>query len=245
MHRDARDTGWITRTPITHRGYHDLNRKIWENTSSAFARSIDAGFAIECDLQLAGDNVPVVFHDYEIKRLCGIEGSVRDLTSDAMTQLTVGGTGDHVQTFSAFLEQVHGQVGLVIELKARNDDYIDVYADAVLNELAGYEGEACVMSFNAKLVRALIERGSRWPLGLVAAEFNEADRRRNRESEKLPFDFLSFCVDHLPSQFVEDMRARQLPVITWTVRDAAGRAATERYADQMTFEGFDPRDLSA
>ncbi len=42
---------WLTERPIAHRGYHDLNRAVWENTLSAFARAADAGFAIECDLQ--------------------------------------------------------------------------------------------------------------------------------------------------------------------------------------------------
>ena len=49
--------------------------EVWENTLSAFARAADAGFAIECDLQYAADAVPVVFHDDDLKRLCGIEGT--------------------------------------------------------------------------------------------------------------------------------------------------------------------------
>ena len=245
MREDAPATGWITQTPIAHRGYHDLNHRIWENTSSAFARAIEAGFAIECDLQLAGDGVPVVFHDYETERLCGVEGTVRHVASDTMSRLAVGGTADHVQTLAAMLEQVRGQVGLVIELKAPHEQDITIYADAVLADLRGYAGKACLMSFNANLVAALLERDCPWPVGLVAAEYNDAERQKNIEAQDLPVDFLSFCVDHLPSRFAFDMRTRGLPVITWTVRDAAGRKATAQFADQMTFEGFDPRLLSA
>ena len=36
-----------------------------------------------------------------------------------------------------------------------------------------------------------------------------------------------------------------MPIITWTVRDATGVEPTRRYADQMTFEGFDPREVVA
>ena len=68
---------WLTERPIAHRGYHDRNRAVWENTLSAFARAADAGFAIECDLQYSADAIPVVFHDDNLKRLCGIEGDVR------------------------------------------------------------------------------------------------------------------------------------------------------------------------
>jgi glycerophosphoryl diester phosphodiesterase len=239
------ETGWITRTPIAHRGYHDLNRLIWENTPSAFQRAIDRGFSIECDLQLAADETAVVFHDYETERLCGIAGSVRHMTSQALSNLQVGGTADHVPSFSDLLKQVCGQVGLVVELKAPREEDIGIFADAVLAALETYPGKAALMSFNADLLKALIGRGSKWPVGLVAAEFNEAERIKNRAALDLPPDFLSFCVDHLPSQFVFDARARGLPVITWTVRDETGRQLTARFADQMTFEGFDPALLSA
>ncbi|MEM9107057.1 MAG: glycerophosphodiester phosphodiesterase family protein [Pseudomonadota bacterium] len=245
MSRQPPDASWIARTPITHRGFHDLNQQVWENTPSAFARAIEAGFAIECDLQLAGDDVPLVFHDYETDRLCGVSGTVREMGSQAVTQLAVGGTNDHVPTFADFLGQVDGQVGLVIELKAPREDHNVIFAEAVLADLEGYQGQACLMSFDSGLVGELLDRRPQWPVGLVAAEFNDAERQKNREAQKLPLDFLSFCVDHLPSAFVSDMRARGLPVITWTVRDEAGRMATAQFADQMTFEGFDPRLLSA
>ncbi|MFN3444090.1 MAG: glycerophosphodiester phosphodiesterase family protein, partial [Rhizobium rosettiformans] len=53
-----------------------MNKQIWENTLSAFSRAIEAGFAIECDIQLSADSVPMVFHDHDLQRLCGIAGEV-------------------------------------------------------------------------------------------------------------------------------------------------------------------------
>ena len=38
---------WLTAQPVAHRGYHDLNKAVWENTLSAFSRAVEAGFAIE------------------------------------------------------------------------------------------------------------------------------------------------------------------------------------------------------
>ncbi|RYE64636.1 MAG: glycerophosphodiester phosphodiesterase, partial [Rhizobiaceae bacterium] len=72
---------WIKDVPVAHRGYHDMNKTVWENTLSAFSRAIDAGFAIECDIQLSADSVPVVFHDNKLERLCGIKGDVRERTA--------------------------------------------------------------------------------------------------------------------------------------------------------------------
>ena len=94
---------WLTAQPVAHRGYHDLNKAVWENTLSAFARAADADFAIECDLQYAADAIPVVFHDDGLKRLCGIEGDVRQRTAAELGLLPVGGTTDRVPTLKQLL----------------------------------------------------------------------------------------------------------------------------------------------
>ncbi len=60
--------------------------------------------------------------------------------------------------------------------------------------------------------------------------------------EKFDLQFVSYSVRNLPNSFVAAMRNAGLPVITWTVRDEASRERTFQYADQMTFEGFDPRE---
>ncbi len=49
----------------------------------------------------------------------------------------------------------------------------------------------------------------------------------------------------LPNPFITAQRAAGIPVITWTVRDEAARKHTFANADQMTFEGFDPRESPA
>ncbi|MEX3008764.1 glycerophosphodiester phosphodiesterase family protein [Hoeflea sp. TYP-13] len=236
---------WITKAPIAHRGYHDMNRNIWENTSSAFARAIESGFSIECDLQLSSDEVAIVFHDYETNRLCGMDGAVRELSADALTQLHVGKTVDRILTFRQMLQQVNGNVGLIVELKPPKKEDVFVFARSVLSDLEYYEGKVALMSFDAKLVEELLSRNSKWSVGLVAAEFNEAETAKNHEALQLPLDFVSFCVEHLPSTFVSNARAKGLPVITWTVRDDEGIKKTSDFADQITFEGFDPLTLSA
>ena len=62
--------------PIAHRGLHDRGRGIIENTASAFAAAIEGGYAIECDVQLSRDGIPMIFHDDELDRLTGVSGPV-------------------------------------------------------------------------------------------------------------------------------------------------------------------------
>lgn len=233
------DLGWLVARPIAHRGYHDMNQSIWENTASAFQRAIDAGYAIECDVQIATDGVPVVFHDDDLERLCGLRGDVRERTSRELAQLRVGGTSDGVPSLPALLKQVAGKVPLVIELKGRPSDD-EGFADAVVECLENYDGPVALMSFDHGLLRDLKATEASCPIGLTAEGVKPESFFVHEEAMQLGLNFISYCVHHLPNAFVEAQRAQGIPIITWTVRDAPAREKTSAHADQMTFEGFDP-----
>ena len=232
---------WLTALPIAHRGYHDGNRKIWENTLSAFSRAIEAGFAIECDLQYVADGVPVVFHDSDLQRLCAIKGDVRAKTSGELGLLAVGGTADKVPTLKQVLMLVDGRVPLVLELKGREGDD-DGFALAVLDVLEDYAGPVALMSFDHWLLKDLKAAGTALPLGLTAEGARPETFFVHEEAMQLGLDFISYHYGHLPNPFIAKERAAGIPVITWTVRDQKAVAVTRENADQMTFEGFDPRE---
>jgi glycerophosphoryl diester phosphodiesterase len=232
---------WLTERPIAHRGYHDLNRKVWENTLSAFARAADAGFAIECDLQYAADAVPVVFHDDDLKRLCGIEGDLRQRTAAELGLLKVGGTEDGVPTLRRLLDLVKGRVPLVLELKGREGDD-DGFAMAVLDTIEDYDGPVALMSFDHWLLKDLTAIGTSRPVGLTAEGARPENFAVHEEAMQLGLDFISYHYGHLPNAFISRQRDLGRQVITWTVRDDEARTITALNADQMTFEGFDPRE---
>ncbi|THV25288.1 glycerophosphodiester phosphodiesterase [Peteryoungia ipomoeae] len=236
---------WIKDLPVAHRGYHDMNKSVWENTLSAFKRAIDAGFAIECDIQLSADSVPMVFHDHDLQRLCGIAGEVRERMANELGMLSIGGTADRIPTLRKMLDLVKGQVPLVIELKGIDAEQDDGYVEAVLEVLEGYDGKVALMSFDFHLLRALKAADCPYPVGLTAEGVRQEDLANHGEAMALGLDFTSYCVAHLPNSFVEKLRHDGKPVITWTVRDEMMRAQTYKYADQMTFEGFDPRQAPA
>lgn len=236
---------WIKDLPVAHRGYHDMNQTVWENTLSAFTRAIDAGFAIECDIQLSSDSVPMVFHDHDLQRLCSMAGEVRERTAGELGLLSIGGTKDRIPTLRQMLNLVKGRVPLVIELKGINAEQDDGFVEAVLEVLEGYEGQVALMSFDFHLLRALKKAECPYPVGLTAEGQRAESLAEHAEAMALGLDFVSYCVAHLPNDFVTGLREKGMPVITWTVRDEIMRAQTYKYADQMTFEGFDPHQQAA
>ncbi|AYG59041.1 glycerophosphodiester phosphodiesterase [Rhizobium jaguaris] len=232
---------WLTERPVAHRGYHDMNRQVWENTLSAFARAIEAGFSIECDLHYASDSVPVVFHDDDLQRVCNLPGELRDRTSAELGLLSVGGTKDKVPTLRQLLKLCDGKVPLVLELKGREGDD-EGFAESVLEVLEGYKGHVALMSFDHWLLKDLKALDAPYPVGLTADGNEPETFFKHDEAMQLGLDFISYFYGHLPNAFITAQRQRGIPVITWTVRDEAARQQTFANADQMTFEGFDPRE---
>jgi glycerophosphoryl diester phosphodiesterase len=234
------NAAWIKELPVAHRGYHDLNNAIWENTLSAFSRAVEAGFAIECDLHYASDGVPVIFHDEDLERLCNLKGDVRERTSKELGLIAVGGTKDKVPTLKQLLDLVQGKVPLVLELKGREADD-EGFAESVLEVLEGYEGKIALMSFDHWLLKDLKDFGAPFPVGLTANGNTAEEYATHEKAMELGLDFISYYYADLPNSFISRQRDKGIPVITWTVRDEDARKRTFENADQMTFEGFDPR----
>jgi glycerophosphoryl diester phosphodiesterase len=53
-------------------------------------------------------------------------------------------------------------------------------------------------------------------------------------------DFVAYRVDDLPAPATRLARVLGMPVLTWTVRNAAQRERAAAWADQMIFEGLRP-----
>lgn len=234
------DISWLTARPIAHRGFHDLNKTRWENTLSAFEAAADRDYAIECDVHLSADGVPVVFHDRELDRLCGIQGLLSDLDASAISKLRVGGTDDRVPTLAEMLERVAGRVPLVIELKGSEGKDEGLVA-AVAKTLDDYRGKVALMSFEHRFIRRFPKDAPGLVCGLTAHGRTPSDLEAHFSMLAHGIDFVSFHVADLPNRFVETIRDRlSMPVITWTVREPWAVDVTRSHADQMTFEGFEP-----
>lgn len=230
---------WLTARPIAHRGLHDSNRGIFENTLSAFEAAIAQNYAIECDLQYAADSVPMVFHDFDLERLCGLKGDVRDKMSNELQLMSVGQTNDKIPNLLQMLDLVQGRVPLIVELKGREGDD-DGFAGAVLDALDHYQGPVALMSFNHHLLKDLRALGCSYPLGLTAMGDAPDTFFTHEEIFSIGIDFISYHVEHLPNPFIEAQRQKNMPIISWTVRSMDQKLHSDTYADQITFEGFDP-----
>lgn len=134
-----------------HRGFHDNNGDMPENSLPAFQKAVQMGYGIELDVQLTKDLVPVVFHDFDLKRMCGIEQKVCELTLAQLKELHLLNTDETIPTFQEVLTAINGQVPLIIELKS---NALRPRLPRLVDEvLSGYHGHYCIESFNPIVLR--------------------------------------------------------------------------------------------
>lgn len=134
--------GWL----YAHRGLHNNKSAAPENSLKAFALAVEQGYGIELDVQLTKDNVPVILHDYYLKRPCKVELRAADLTYEELLQYHLFKTKQKIPTLQEALAVVDGKVPLIIELKIpwKADKLCRIVSDI----LKSYPGVYCIESFN-------------------------------------------------------------------------------------------------
>ncbi|MDE2017311.1 MAG: glycerophosphodiester phosphodiesterase [Hyphomicrobiales bacterium] len=243
--------GWLVERPIAHRGLHGPATGAVENSLSAAAAAIAAGFAIECDIQLSADGEAIVFHDFTLDRLTGATGRLDALPASAMTAARFrAAPAEGPPTLRDLLALIDGRTPLVCEIKSEftGDFRLTKRALAVAE---AYRGPLAFKSFDPDPIAFLRERGAGGrPLGIVAeANYDDphwaglsAETRAGLAAfshfTRTRPDFVSFNVNHLPAAAPQLCRdALGLPVMAWTVRTPELRARALRFADQIVFEG--------
>jgi glycerophosphoryl diester phosphodiesterase len=232
----AARVAFLTGQAFAHRGLHDAS--VPENSRAAFAAALAAGHGIECDVRASRDGVVYVFHDATLDRLTGEAGPFAERAARMLDHVTLH-NGEAVPRLEEMLRLVAGKAPLLIEVKA-DSAQVGALCLAVRRALEGYRGPHAVMSFNPEVARWFARHSARTVRGLVVTE--EHDRnlkgaaKRHLALWRARPDFLAYDVRDLPSRFAAAQRARGLPVLTWTVRDAAAREAAAAHADSAIYE---------
>lgn len=137
--------------PYAHRGLHNKERTVPENSPAAFRAARDAGYGMELDLNLTRDGQVVVFHDADLERVCGVHGKIEEMTYEELKPLRLLDTDQGIPLFSEVLAEVDGSVPLIVELK--DTPRHRRLCEAAAKLLDAYEGPYCIESFHPAIVR--------------------------------------------------------------------------------------------
>lgn len=148
-HREGKDLSWM-KGYCAHRGLHNKQLGIEENSPSAFQLAIDAGLNIEMDIRITKDQQLIVFHDGDGKRMLNIDENIEKLTLKEVQSATIGNSLDTVITLQQFLDMVSSRVGLIIEIKATSQN--ERVSQLCAEILDGYRGNFSICSFRPEVL---------------------------------------------------------------------------------------------
>ncbi|MFO1186804.1 MAG: glycerophosphodiester phosphodiesterase [Alphaproteobacteria bacterium] len=239
---------WITKTPIAHRGLHDAAAGVIENTTTAFERAAEKGYAIELDVLPSKDGEAIVFHDGDLLRLCGRAQKVADLTADELAKIPIHGSQDPIPTLGDVLTQVRGRVPILVELKSLGARPGPL-ENRVAELLRAYRGPFAVQSFSPQTLAWFAAHMPEAARGQLSMRYRREDApgldmgKRTLLANMLynhisrP-DFIAYEVGALGDPAPRIARLMGLPLITWTIRNAEQWSRAKPLADNLIFEGF-------
>lgn len=238
-------TGW----DYAHRGLHDNEHGIPENSMAAFQRAVDKGYGIELDVHLTADNQLVVFHDDTLTRMCGINKKISGFLYSYLQQLRLLGTGEGIPLFKDVLALVDGKVPLIIELKVDGSNQ-NLLCPLVWQLLSGYKGSYCIESFHPFVLQWF----KRYQPQVVRGQLSCNFFKENPHCDIVLFlmsnlmtnffthpDFIAYkYLDLKNPAVIYNRKLFRIMTVVWTI---PGKPTYDRFkgkVDAMIFEGFEP-----
>lgn len=210
---------------IGHRGHAGST----ENTLAAFHEAAAMGAdMVEFDVQLSSDGIPVLFHDYTLKRLTGRKGSIRKRTAKYLTNLELP-KSLRIPTLRDVLVTVAPQIPLNIELKYNRPHYrplVEAVCGLVKN--LNLERRVIISSFlheSIRLINRYYPEIATAPLYLTAwngdphiDDLRLLSHRRGWKNE-LPFERPGLVLYHkmIDEELAQRLHDLKLTIMTYTV----------------------------
>ena len=212
-------TAWV----VAHRG---ASRDCPANTLAAFDEAIRQGCdAIELDLQLSRDGVPVVYHDRTLSRAGGGRRRVAQLDLDELKRLDAGAgsdpvfRGEPIPTLEQVLHRYSGRVSLLLEIKTREgragaERHLELARRvAALLRRRRVARRVFVACFDSTVLEALADAAPEVPR-VLNVRTRLGLKRTIRETASL--SALSVDIRALTSVFASFVRGAKLPLMTFT-----------------------------
>lgn len=244
------DTTLFQKVYFAHRGLHDNATEAPENSMAAFRKAVEAGFGMELDVQVTKDGVPVIFHDFTLKRICGVEGKVVNCTYEELQAYTLCQSEERIPRLSDLLEMVDGRVPLIVEIKAETADVSGcVIIDSLLR---AYQGPYCIESFNPMVLWWFRRHRGNVVRGQLSSNFRKEGEYWNIlyfAMTHLLFNFLTkpdfIAYNHKFSEEPGRRICRYLyrhPAAAWTIRSEKDLETLKGEYDVFIFDSFLPTE---
>ena len=202
----------IPNNKIAHRGMFD-NIKIPENSIASFKKALKYNYSIELDIQLTKDNILVVFHDSNLKRMTGIDKVIEDTNYEEIKELKLLNTNEHIPTLDEVLKLINNKVLLDIEIKKTKK--IKEITNVLKNKLSNYSNFV-LKSFDPRIVRNL-KKNINAEVGYLI-DYKNKFLYSNLIIKYSKADFLSISKKLLKTKKFQKLK-KKYQLLIWTIKD--------------------------
>ena len=231
--RGKMDQAYFRQWRYAHRGLHDREKGIPENSMAAFKRAAANGFGAELDVHLMKDGKLAVIHDASLLRTAGAEQRI-PLLEEVLPLFT-------------------DRAPLIVELKAERGN-AEALAAAASKVLKKYKGAYCVESFDPRCLMWLWQNEPDILRGQLSEDFSA-----HGDAQHLPGgirwilsnlllnvrtrpDFIAYRFEDRGNLSLRLCRGfYKVQEASWTVRDRETMEKAEAAGNLVIFEHFDPR----
>lgn len=245
-----RDTSYFHNKMYAHRGLHD--EVVPENSLTAFKLARENGYGVELDVQMTKDGQLVVFHDGNLKRMCGVEGFLRDYTYNELCELRLKDTDERIPLFSEVLRTLD-KTDLICEIKGDNGNRNYELCEKVYKALLQYPGRYCVESFSPYLVKWFADNHSEIIRGQLSCNFIKEKSMGFLPAFAMTHllvnviskpDFVAYRHQDIDAFGFKLCKALYKPfLVTWTAKGEAEQLVAWENFDAVIFEKNPPKDL--
>ena len=220
-----------------------------ENSLAAFEEAVSHGYGIELDVQLTADNKLVVFHDNNLKRMCGDPRLVRDLTYEELKEFRLAGTQERIPLLKEALKLIDGRVPLFVEIKPEGRYFENTRRTSAM--LKKYKGIYCVQSFNPFVLLWFRKYRPEVLRGQLSTDFKKDGDKHQPMLQFLLSDMLFNCFSR-PDFISYNHKHSQKPSFrlctrvfnslnaAWTIRSNEELEAARKDFEFFIFDSFRP-----
>ncbi len=228
-----------------HRGYCALYP---ENTLLSFEKAIELGVdAVEFDVWLSADKQPVLMHDGDTSRTCGVPGHLRDRTLAEIRTLDPcyrEKFGDQfagkvqvptLQELLALVRKKKPSLKLGVEIKEYTEETVDITIAALREYGFDIRMDCWFYAFNGRIIRYLKETYGARTMGYPDIQMKEFCGYEW-------YDEIGLSMMFVKSELCAFYRAKGMPMHLYCADNEADvRLCIEQGASLITAN--DPRDL--
>ena len=249
--RKTTDFYGLTAWHYAHRGLHNKEKGIPENSLAGFRLAVEHGYGAELDVHLSKDGRLVVIHDDSLKRTAGTDRLVRDCTVQELRNLRLEGTQEPIPFLEEVLPLFEGKAPLVVEIKAEKGNHkrLTEKVCKLLDEFPNLQ--YCIESFDPRVIMWLRKHRPGIIRGQLSCKIvNHYEGNTNLITWLMTHLFFNFLtVPHFVAYCFEERenfpfrvckKIWRVQEFSWTIRKAEHAQKALEEGAAIIFENFCP-----